>query len=662
MNRRVGTILIVLMLAIFGTTFMVNAAALEGTAREIQAQPQSLESAVTWLVSTHQNDDGGYAQFSTGANVATSTVKGTVDALLAIGATGYHPAIALVTETVSPIDFLHANSAEMQTTAQASGGDAGKLVMALVAAHQNSADFDGINYVDILASKFSTMTGQADTTVFRHSLAMIGMAAAGQPVPANAVAHLIGQQAVDGSWGDGFGTSKNADSTAMAIMALIAAGETPTSTAVANAKTFLTTAQTASGGFEYGPGFGANANSTALVIQALAALGEDFYTSGGAWDAGAGATPLAALLSFQSVTGAFQTDFGTGPFDDFFSTIGAIPAVAGRAFPIIGRYAAVAGAISCLDNLQDQPTGGWAAFEGGAADASGTSRAIQALSRAGVDLTTAQWAAMSGTLPSAALEALTPAYLSGGRGGRIGVVMQGASRVGADVTNFASMNLPVAMSGYLSPTGEYASTQFGPVAHVEALLGLVDSQLPYAASAETWLTNAAVNPGDWGSADATGSALQFFGKIGTNMLPQAGAQLLATQLADGGWGFGAVSNPSSTSEVVQGIWASGTQPYGPNWSVIVEGQVTNASDIIMAQQQNNGCWKGFGGGDDPYSTTDALIMLTVENENFIYSPVPSAVKLANTGTALPTISILQLGLLIGVALLSSIILHKKRRS
>jgi hypothetical protein len=43
---------------------------------------------------------------------------------------------------------------------------------------------------------------------------------------------------------------------------------------------------------------------------------------------------LNALLLAQGESGAFQADFGDGPFDDFFTTVQAIPAVAGKAFPL----------------------------------------------------------------------------------------------------------------------------------------------------------------------------------------------------------------------------------------------------------------------------------------------------------------------------------------
>ena len=72
-------------------------------------------------------------------------------------------------------------------------------------------------------------TGQYGVNnAFNQSLAMLGLSAAGEAMPDSAVAWLLAQQApagdMAGSWDDGFGTAGNADATAMAIMALVAAG------------------------------------------------------------------------------------------------------------------------------------------------------------------------------------------------------------------------------------------------------------------------------------------------------------------------------------------------------------------------------------------------------------------------------------------------------
>ena len=148
---------------------------------------------------------------------------------------------------------------------------------------------------------------------------MLGVAAVGQEIPATAIDWLESNQSAGGSWDDGFGTLDNADATGMAIMALLAAGRSPDDAAVAAAVDFLTTSQAAEGGWSYGAGLPVSANSTAVVIQALIALGIDPTATDGSW-AKTGRSPLDALLAWQGESGAFQADFGDGPFDDFYST------------------------------------------------------------------------------------------------------------------------------------------------------------------------------------------------------------------------------------------------------------------------------------------------------------------------------------------------------
>jgi hypothetical protein len=44
-------------------------------------QRDAVRDAVHWLIGNHQNDDGGYTSFSSGANQAPSNVAGTMDAI-----------------------------------------------------------------------------------------------------------------------------------------------------------------------------------------------------------------------------------------------------------------------------------------------------------------------------------------------------------------------------------------------------------------------------------------------------------------------------------------------------------------------------------------------------------------------------------------------------
>ena len=156
----------------------------------------------------------------------------------------------------------------------------------------------------------------------------MALSSANESVPEESVNWLIDQQATGGdfagSWDDGFGTAGNPDSTAMALFALMVSGQESAAPAVEAGLDFLEQAQLDTGGWEYAAGLGENANSTALVTFALTMLGEDLYSEDSRWVKD-GRDPLTALLGWQGESGAFQADFGDGPFDDFFSTVQSLP-------------------------------------------------------------------------------------------------------------------------------------------------------------------------------------------------------------------------------------------------------------------------------------------------------------------------------------------------
>ncbi len=569
-------------------------------------QRDSVAEATGWLVRTQQNPDGGYGiDFGTGNPL--SNVGATLDAVLAIGAAGYNPAASAFGQSSTPVAYLALQATELMTFTTTSGGSAGKVILALTAANQNPRSFAGQDWVTVLTDQLNGDGSYNNGTAFNQSLSILALTAVNESTPANALTWLTDLQAVDGSWDDGFGTLQNPDATGVAIMALLAAGVPATDPAIDNAQAFLAAAQLPDGGWEYGVGFGSNANSTALALQALSALGEDFYSPASPWKKG-DTTPLLALLAFQNDTGAFQF-FGA---DDFFATVQALPAATGKFYPLPSRSEAAQLALTCLETLQDPATGGWEQFAGVGVNAGGTSRAIQAIAAMGENPQDARWQpAAIGAVDG--LIAQTPDYLSTGRGGRVGTIMQGVIAAGAphDVTNFAGFNLPISMSNYLSPTGEYAKTGFGTFPHSEAMLGLQVAGLMPDETAVDFLLNAHTN-GDWGGADTTGIALNVLGRMGIHV-PGSIEGLRANQAADGGWGFGGSSSPGSISEVVQGLVQSGENPFSPGWSIVINGVVTNPADTIINQQQTNGCWPNlFGPGDDPFSTTDGIVLLAQE--------------------------------------------------
>jgi hypothetical protein len=580
-------------------------------------QRDSAAAAVTWLYQVNQSSDGGFGtDFMTG--LPSSSLESTLDAMIAISSTGYNPGAVYFNAQKSAVNYLEDNAADLVSFATVGGGSNAKVIIALASANLNARDFVGHDYVAQLTAQYEVSGSYNNTTAYNQALSINALVQVGEPVPAQALQWLEDLQADDGSWDDGFGTAQNPDTTSMAIMALLAGGRSTADVSVADGLDFLADSQLSSGGWEYGVGFGENANSTALAVQALSAAGENFYASTGPWVKN-GISPLMALLSWQNTTGAYQADFGQGRADNFYATVQSIPASVGKPYPLASRYEAAQIGLICLAGLQDVSTGGWEQFAGVGINAAGTSRAIEAIAAAGDDPQSAAWT--PGSINAVeALENETPDYLTEGKGGRGGIVTQGVVAAGSpyDPADFADYDLPDYIAGFLNEDGEYADTSFGIVAQSEAMLGLLLTGNEVAPSAVNVVLDSQTN-GDWGSPDNNGIALNVLGRLGIQFKPGID-NLMATQQADAGWGFGGDADPSATSEVVQGLVEQGENPFSPQWSQVIDGLVTNPADVIMNQQTENGCWPNlYGPGDDPFGTTDAIILLAQEPDFQTYT-------------------------------------------
>jgi hypothetical protein len=113
------------------------------------------------------------------------------------------------------------------------------------------------------------------------------------------------------------------------LQALISASGTPE--VRARALEYLRAQQNADGGFPYSQtsqfGNASDANSTALSIQAILAAGESMSN----WVKD-GKSPLDRLLAFQNPSGAFRYQ-DSAPDDNQLATYQAVPAIAGKTFP-----------------------------------------------------------------------------------------------------------------------------------------------------------------------------------------------------------------------------------------------------------------------------------------------------------------------------------------
>ena len=171
----------------------------------------------------------------------------------------------------------------------------------------------------------------------RQAWAILGAKAISNSVPTPAI-DLLKSKFVDhaGSGGGGWewedisAFPPDTNTTALAVQALVATGESVTSsTEISKALLYFKAAQNADGGFSYDPDVSAptsDVNSTAYIVQALIAAGEDPLSS--PWTI-SGTNPVSYLLSKQLPDGRFQ-----GSNSDQLSTQQAIPALLGYPLPI----------------------------------------------------------------------------------------------------------------------------------------------------------------------------------------------------------------------------------------------------------------------------------------------------------------------------------------
>jgi hypothetical protein len=276
-----------------------------------------------------QNTDGGFGSgFS-----PDSTIASTADVVQAIIAAGGSPA-AFDQNGRTPLTYL-STSAPSAATA----GDLAKLILAAIAAGENPREFGGVDSVAKLGSMIGAngrIGGDKDTFV-SHILGVIALASAQRPIPATAVTQIKDAQQDSGAWAwDGSSaTAADTNTTAFAVQALVAAGEPANSNAIANALAYYESIQNEDGGWPYqNPsdyGTATDANSTSVAIQAIVAAGQD--PASAKWTTTTGSTPISALESFQNPSGAFAWQLAM-PDDNLLATVQALPALAGKAFPI----------------------------------------------------------------------------------------------------------------------------------------------------------------------------------------------------------------------------------------------------------------------------------------------------------------------------------------
>lgn len=226
----------------------------------------------------------------------------------------------------------------LKTVSGSTALDYSAPILAITSLNQNPRTFGSEDYVAKLKT-FHTNSQIGDTTTINDDIfALLALIAAGEDISSgagnDAKNFILNNQGSDGGWGFSVGGSSDSNMTSTAIVALKAAGVSPSDNHIQNGLEYLKTAQNDDGGFTYDPhssyGTASDSSSTAWVLWALNSLGVDQNT----WSKN-GNSPRAYLESQQHADGWFKYQSNSTP-DAFSTTTTAyvVIALAGKSLPI----------------------------------------------------------------------------------------------------------------------------------------------------------------------------------------------------------------------------------------------------------------------------------------------------------------------------------------
>ena len=265
--------------------------------------------ALAWLRG-QQEADGGYGGMGP-----------SVENLLALAANGEDAATWRVDDGPSLLDYVTANAAAYSREEVAA---AGKLALAL-------SGVDACWPPDALtpSAYYSPTLGALSADAGPLALGILGALALAEPVDAANAARLVDLALADGGWEWASGWGRDTNTTSLAIQVLIAMGTPASDPAIQDGLAFLAATQSESGGIAYDDQVGeADANSTAYAVQALLAAGEDPAS----WSTASG-DPWRYLLNAQTDDGALLWQAGQSE-PNVLATQQSVAAFLGRSFPL----------------------------------------------------------------------------------------------------------------------------------------------------------------------------------------------------------------------------------------------------------------------------------------------------------------------------------------
>lgn len=557
---------------------------------EATSNTEAIDDALRYIA-TQQDSSGGIVMVSSFNPENIPDADTTCRAVLAFAAAGYRPdSISNAGNTM--LDYLRAQASDYiyDTEGRVFPSRAGLLLAAVVAADEDPTSFNGINLVETVQNTYNT-TGTYSTdavegfssgapSVITQFWAIMGLSMAGEDIPQAATDYLINAQADDGGWG--FGAASDKDTTAYAVVGLLASGNVAaTDSVIQDALTFFRTNQLPNGGWQSVWDTTTNADTTGWVIQALLAAGHVPPDATWATDSG---DPREALLAIQHIGGANDGAIG-GDYVNAFSTAEAVYGLVDMPLFFLSPEKRIDHALAWLAEQQNDD-GSWNGFAG--PDAGATIDALLAYAAAGYDPATVS---QSGNSPVDYLEQVASSY-SSQSAASAGKLLLAVVTAGEDPRQFNSVDLIDVFSGTLAYDAPSDLWYYGTITNTYhqayAILGLVAAnEVPSATLAITALISLQdttsggwkYDDGVWSaiSADDTGLALQALAAVAdhitdTNVLNQINtsianglAYLDNSQNEGAGWSSWGEPACDSTAYAIQGLLAAGENPIADRW-------------------------------------------------------------------------------------------------
>ncbi len=211
--------------------------------------------------------------------------------------------MALAGAGESEIDLSHLESVPDD---QKSSTTYAKYILALKAAGENPTNFGDENYVEKLKAFYQNGQFGEENYINDDIWSILALGSIGQENLAmvqDAKDYILSNQNSDGGWSyDISFSSSDTNDTAAAIMALLNAGVSGSSSAIQDALNFLKSLQNEDGGFAYLAGSASDSCSDAWVVSAIYSVGQDPGSSN--WTKN-GENALDHLKSLQDEDGGF---------------------------------------------------------------------------------------------------------------------------------------------------------------------------------------------------------------------------------------------------------------------------------------------------------------------------------------------------------------------